>query len=102
MGAVEWWSLTSEVMATTGFSAATLALVVLLVVSGSSGLPRHKRAPDAMAESGAEPIQAINGFYGNPLYRPYGFGAWGFGSAGYGSHRMIFRSPFYGGFYASG
>ena len=33
--------------------------------------PLVKRSPDALslAEGNAEPITALNGFYGNPLYR---------------------------------
>ena len=43
---------------------------VLLLVFPTSPLP-VKRAADAMslAEGNAEPISAMNGFYGNPLYR---------------------------------
>ena len=45
---------------------------VLLLVFPTSPLP-VKRAADAMslAEGNAEPISAMNGFYGNPLYRLY-------------------------------
>merc|ERR1712213_259859 len=35
-------------------------------------------APFSTMDSDAEHIHAYNGFYGNPIYRPYGFGSWGF------------------------
>eukprot|EP00090_Calanus_glacialis_P036420 TRINITY_DN621_c0_g1_i4.p1 TRINITY_DN621_c0_g1~~TRINITY_DN621_c0_g1_i4.p1 ORF type:complete len:104 (+),score=26.25 TRINITY_DN621_c0_g1_i4:42-314(+) len=82
-----------------------LSLVLLLVFPTSPSPLLVKRAADAMslAEGNAEPISAMNGFYGNPIYRPYGFGSWGYGSAGYGLHSTVVYGPnFYGGFYASG
>merc|ERR1712217_644739 len=56
----------------------SLALMVLVYACYVEMTPLVKRSPDALslAEGNAEPITALNGFYGNPLYRPYGFGAW--------------------------
>ena len=42
---------------------------VLLLVVPISCSPHGKRAADALAVGNAEPISAMNGFYGNPLYR---------------------------------
>ena len=42
---------------------------VLLLVLPISCSPHGKRAADALAVGNAEPISAMNGFYGNPLYR---------------------------------
>jgi len=67
--------------------------------------PVVKRAADAMslADGNAEPISAMDGFYGNPLYRPYGFGSWGYGSTGYMRNSIIVQGPnLYGGFYYRG
>merc|ERR1711963_588501 len=64
-----------------------------------------KRAADAMslAVGDAEAINARSGFFGNPLYRPYGFSAWGYGSDGFMTHRVVVAGPnLYGGFYLPG
>ena len=47
--------------------------VLLLVFPSPLASPLVKRAAEAMslAEGNAEPISAMNGFYGNPLYRLY-------------------------------
>jgi len=57
-------------------------------------------APFSTMDSDAEHIHAFNGFYGNPIYRPYGFGSWGVGSAGFGKKMMVVSRPnsFYGGY----
>ena len=73
---------------------------VLLLVCGLAARPT-KRAADALAVGGAEPVDAMRGFYGNPLYRPYGFGAWGFGSHGYMLNSLVLPN-LYGGFHYSG
>merc|ERR1712123_242929 len=89
------------VMAATVFTTLTL---VLLLVFPTSPLP-VKRAADAMslAEGNAEPISAMNGFYGNPLYRPYGFSSWGFGSSGYMRNSVVVAGPnINGGYHFSG
>merc|ERR1712038_1015061 len=65
-------SLTRPVMAATHL-VYTLTLLVLLLVLPTNSSPYGKRAADALAVGDAEPISAMNGFYGNPLYRPYGF-----------------------------
>jgi len=56
-----------------------------------------------LSDGDAESIQAFYGFYGNPIYRPYGFGAWGVGSKGFGYNPMV-SSPnsFYGGYHYAG
>merc|ERR1712072_843495 len=59
--------------------------------------------PGPLSDGDAESIQAFYGFYGNPIYRPYGFGAWGVGSSGFGYNTMV-SSPnsLYGGYYYAG
>ena len=49
----------------------TSCLQVLVYVCCSVEMSPVKRSPDALslAEGNAEPIQALNGFYGNPIYR---------------------------------
>merc|ERR1712025_975399 len=91
----------SEVMAAQRL--VTLALMVLVYVCCSVEMSPVKRSPDALslAEGNAEPIQALNGFYGNPIYRPYGFAAWGYGSAGYMSHALEIPNV-YGGYHFYG
>merc|ERR1712001_348859 len=81
----------------------SLAGLVLLYVCFVVSTPLMKRSPDAMslAEGNAEPITALNGFYGNPLYRPYGFGAWGYGSQGYMSQALEIPNV-YGGYHYYG
>merc|ERR1711936_225540 len=77
---------------------------VLLLVLPLSATP-VKRAADAMslADGNAEPISAMDGFYGNPLYRPYGFSSWGYGSNGYMLNSIVVRGPnIYGGYYNRG
>merc|ERR1712106_867302 len=91
----------SPVMAATH---APLFIMVLLVFS-SSPSPLVKRAAEALslAEGNAEPISAMNGFYGNPLYRPYGFSSWGVGSSGYMRNSVVVTGPnIYGGYHFSG
>merc|ERR1712113_460930 len=91
-------SLTTRAMAAFRY----LSLAVLVLVSATLGNP-VKRSPDAMslADGNAEPISAHDGFYGNPLYRPYGFGAWGYGSQGYMKNHLIIPNV-YGGYYFAG
>eukprot|EP00090_Calanus_glacialis_P036422 TRINITY_DN621_c0_g1_i6.p1 TRINITY_DN621_c0_g1~~TRINITY_DN621_c0_g1_i6.p1 ORF type:complete len:104 (+),score=23.35 TRINITY_DN621_c0_g1_i6:42-314(+) len=82
-----------------------LSLVLLLVFPTSPSPLLVKRAADAMslAEGNAEPISAMNGFYGNPLYRPYGFGAWGYGSTGFMRNSIVETGPnIYGGYFNRG
>merc|ERR1711892_1351033 len=81
-----------------------MILVVLLVLSVVSASPvKRSAAPLSLAEGNAESINAMNGFYGNPIYRPYGFGSWGYGSHGYGVHSTTLYGPHtYGGFYPRG
>merc|ERR1711937_408684 len=93
-------SLTRPVMAATHL-VYTLATLVLLLVLPISCSPHGKRAADALAVGNAEPISALNGFYGNPLYRPYGFGAWGYGSSGYMSKALEIPNV-YGGYHFYG
>merc|ERR1712123_310292 len=92
-------SLTSADMA-----AVRIMLVLVVVLSSVSGSPvKRSAAPLSLAEGNAEPINAMNGFYGNPIYRPYGFGSWGYGSHGYGVHSTTLYGPHaYGGFYPRG
>merc|ERR1712106_385248 len=79
-------------------------IILLLKSHGCFSYPHQivRRSADAMslADGSAEPIYAMNGFYGNPLYRPYGFGSWGFGSAGYGLNSVVVPGKnIYGGYY---
>merc|ERR1712027_114865 len=80
----------------------SLAALILVFVCCVEMSP-VKRSPGAMslADGNAEPIHAMNGFYGNPLYRPYGFGSWGYGSAGYMSHSLEIPNV-YGGYHFYG
>merc|ERR1712128_260885 len=96
---------TSQSLTSTDMAAVTrIILVVLIVLSSVSGSPvKRSAAPLSLAEGNAEPINAMNGFYGNPIYRPYGFGSWGYGSHGYGVHSTTLYGPHtYGGFYPRG
>jgi len=82
---------------------AVLALVLLIVSLGQS-VP-VKRSADAfgLADGDSEPVYAMQGFYGNPLYRPYGFGSFGWGSTNFmRGHTVVTGPNIYGGFYASG
>merc|ERR1712106_234576 len=83
----------SPVMAATVFT--ITALVLLLVFPSSPSPLLRKRAADSMslAEGNAEPISAMNGFYGNSLYRPYGFSSWGVGSSGYMRNSIVVTGP---------
>merc|ERR1712106_645593 len=74
---------------------APLLIMVLLVFPSSPSPLVVKRAAEAMslAEGNAEPISAMNGFYGNPLYRPYGFSSWGVGSSGYMRNSVVVTGP---------
>merc|ERR1712080_290478 len=62
----------------------TAVLIVLCCLS----LPSH---PSPLSKGHGESIPVIYGFYGNPIYRPYGFGAWGFGSEGFGYRSLVSR-----------
>merc|ERR1711913_82108 len=93
----------SEVMAAQRL--VSLALLVLVYVCCGVEMSPVKRSPDALslAEGNAEPITALNGFYGNPLYRPYGFGSWGVGSTGFMKNSVLVTGPnFYGGYHYRG
>merc|ERR1711892_1041486 len=97
-------SVTSQSLTSTDMAAVRIMLVVLVVLSAVSGSPvKRSAAPISLAEGNAEPINAMNGFYGNPIYRPYGFGSWGYGSHGYGEHSTTLYGPHaYGGLYPRG
>merc|ERR1712128_52901 len=98
-------SVTSQSLTSTDMAAVTrIMLVMLLVLSAVSSSPVKRSAASlSLAEGNAEPINAMNGFYGNPIYRPYGFGSWGYGSHGYGVHSTTLYGPHaYGGFYTRG
>merc|ERR1712038_2008551 len=71
-----------------------LIIVLLCLLSVCVG------APFSTMDSDSEHIQAYNGFYGNPIYRPYGFGSWGVGSVGFGNKMMVSNRPnsLYGGY----
>merc|ERR1712059_43558 len=88
---------TNPVMAATNL---ILTLTVALLIVSTALCGPVKRSADAMslADGDAEPINAMYGFYGQPLYRPYGFGAFGYGSVNYGLARTIVPGH-YGGFY---
>merc|ERR1712198_149973 len=74
-----------------------IILVLTLIVSFSEAGLLSKRS--AMSDGDAESIHAFYGFYGSPIYRPYGFGSWGYGSAGFGLHPTYVASPnIYGGY----
>merc|ERR1712123_417383 len=94
----------SQSLTSTDMAAVRIMLIplqaVLIVLSSVSGSPvKRSAAPLSLAEGNAEPINAMNGFYGNPIYRPYGFGSWGYGSHGYGVHSTTLYGPHaYGGF----
>merc|ERR1712128_116497 len=96
--------VTSQSLTSADMAAVRIMLAVLLVLSAVSGSPvKRSAAPLSLAEGNAEPINAMNGFYGNPIYRPYGFGSWGYGSHGYGVHSPTLYGPHtYGGFYPRG
>merc|ERR1712098_957416 len=103
-----WWELGMDThkltaMATTLKSMTALLTLVLLVspcLSHSLQVVRREAEPMSLADGDAEPIYAMNGFYGNPLYRPYGFGSWGWGSAGYGLNRVVVKgNNIYGGYF---
>merc|ERR1712106_893935 len=97
--------VTSQSLTSTDMAAVTrIMLVVLLVLSVVSASPvKRSAAPLSLAEGNAESINAMNGFYGNPIYRPYGVGSWGYGSDGYGLHTNTLYGPHaYGGFYPRG
>merc|ERR1711892_730951 len=97
-------SVTSQSLTSADVAAVKIMLVVLIVLSAVSCRPvKRSAAPLSLAEGNAEPINAMNGFYGNPTYRPYGFGSWGYGSHGYGAHSTTLYGPHaYGGFYPRG
>merc|ERR1711892_308877 len=97
-------SVTSQSLTSTDMAAVRIMLVVLVVLSAVSSSPvKRSAAPLSLAEGNAEPINAMNGFYGNPIYRPYGFGSWGYGSHGYGVHSTtLYGHHTYGGFYPRG
>merc|ERR1712080_27854 len=90
-------SCTEAAMAAPYSFIASLALVVLFLNIVNCGLV--KRSPFGLADGEAEPIYAMHGFYGNPLYRPYGFGAWGYGSSNYMRGSSVVTGPnMYGGY----
>merc|ERR1712215_143135 len=93
---------TGVVMAVT--VATTFILAMLLVFPLSSPVPVKRAAdPMSLADGNAEPISAMDGFYGNPLYRPYGFSSWSYGSNGYMLNSIVVRGPnIYGGYYNRG
>merc|ERR1712105_568602 len=106
---VDCWSLTAPDISNCGShgsvteSPAVLALVLLIVSLGHS-IP-VKRSADAfgLADGDSEPVYAMQGFYGNPLYRPYGFGSFGWGSTNFmRGHTAVAGPNIYGGYYASG
>merc|ERR1712212_342528 len=100
MGVTEWSLYEYQLVlafSTTCVILATLLLVAPLVLHGS---PPHKRS--ALSDGDGESIQAFQGFYGNPLYRPYGFGAWGWGSEGFGYNTLVTKQNVYGGYYFPG
>jgi len=75
-----------------------LVLAVCMMVCVALAVPRNRR--EAMSDGDAESIAAFYGFYGSPIYRPYGFGSWGYGSAGFGVGETYVASPnIYGGYY---
>merc|ERR1712008_203003 len=47
----------------------TIAFACIMLVTTCLAAP--------LSEGNSESIQAYYGFYGNPIYRPYGFGSWG-------------------------
>merc|ERR1711915_172836 len=79
---------------------AHLILQFLLAVSAFAAVfagPLVKR--EAMSDGDGESIQAFHGFYGSPIYRPYGFASWGWGSPGFGTYKTYVASPnIYGGY----
>merc|ERR1712184_135243 len=77
-----------------GHAVSLLIIVLLCLLSVCVG------APFSTMDSDSEHIQAYNGFYGNPIYRPYGFGSWGVGSVGFGNKMMVSNRPnsLYGGY----
>jgi len=73
-------------------------LVLFCILQITLSLP-HLQKREAMSDGDAESIQAFYGFYGSPIYRPYGFGSWGYGSSGYGVYNTYVASPnIYGGY----
>jgi len=57
--------------------------------------------PSALSAGDGELINIIHGYYGSPVYRPYGYSAWGWGSEGYGYRPIVAAQPntFYGGYF---
>merc|ERR1712098_61056 len=84
-----WWSNTLVMAALMGIT----VLTILCMVSPPC-------LPSPLSDGHGESIQAFYGFYGNPLYRPYGFGSWGFGSEGFGLRSIVSQpNSVYGGYY---
>merc|ERR1712106_39853 len=96
--------VTSQSLTSADMAAVRIMLAVLIVLSAAASSPvKRSAAPLSLAEGNAEPINAMNGFYGNSIYRPYGFGSWGYGPHGYGVHSTTIYGPHaYGGFYPRG
>merc|ERR1711973_31172 len=75
-----------------------ITLVVLVCLSVTvTALSVQKR--EALSDGDAESIPAFYGFYGSPMYRPYGFPTFGWGSAGFGYNSIVVPTPnIYGGY----
>merc|ERR1712105_155696 len=72
-------------------------LLVLFAFAAVFAGPVVKR--DAMSDGDGESIYAFQGFYGSPIYRPYGFASWGYGSPGFGRYKTYVAEPnIYGGY----
>merc|ERR1711864_48037 len=107
---VDCWSLTAldlsvtaTAMAATHRSLPIIALVFLIVSLGDCSPVKRSADAFGLADGESEPIYAMQGFYGNPLYRPYGFGSFGWGSPNFMVGHTVVRGPnIYGGFYNSG
>eukprot|EP00091_Calanus_sinicus_P010941 TRINITY_DN25013_c0_g1_i1.p1 TRINITY_DN25013_c0_g1~~TRINITY_DN25013_c0_g1_i1.p1 ORF type:complete len:113 (-),score=29.37 TRINITY_DN25013_c0_g1_i1:202-498(-) len=77
-----------------------LMVFMLTTIVFCQPTPIVKRS--ALSAGDGESIQAYHGFYGNPIYRPYGFGSWGWGSEGFGYNTIVSRPNVYGGYYFAG
>jgi len=80
-------------MARSSYIAAILVLFVCVQLAVS--LPALVKR-EAMSAGDGEAINGFFGFYGNPIYRPYGFGAWGYGSYGFMRGALTYNPGKYG------
>merc|ERR1711872_24913 len=83
-----FWSLSLDMARVQQILQLLLVVATLATVLAS---PMVKR--EAMSDGDGEAIFAFRGFYGSPVYRPYGFTSWGYGSPGFGTFPNYVASP---------